>query len=80
MAGQVVGQFTYKDGTLCGPRAYMEEQGNTLLEKFLAGEDTIFNMTNDQSPDVETAILVRLQTGYAGWLGLNQAEGWLKSE
>ena len=78
MALKVIGHFTLEDGILCGPRDYMEEQGNALLDKILAGDDPIFNMTKDQSPDVETAILVRLQTDYAGWLGLKQAEGWLK--
>lgn len=80
MAVKVVGRFTYEDGILLGPRDYVLEQGNTLLDKILAGEDTIFNMTNDQSPDIETAILVRLQTDYAGWLGLKQVEGWLNHE
>jgi hypothetical protein len=80
MAVKVVGQFTYEEGILCGPRDYMEEQGNALLDKILAAEDTIFNMTKDQSPDIETAILARLQTDYAGWLGLKQAESWLKHE
>ena len=80
MAVKVVGQFTYEDGILCGPRDYMEEQGNNVLDRILAGEDSIFNLTKDQSPDIETAILVRLQTDYAGWLGLKQAERWLKHE
>ena len=79
MALKVIGHFTFEDGILCGPRDYMEEQGNALLDKILAGDDPIFNLTKDQSPDVETAILVRLQTDYAGWLGLKQAEGWLKN-
>jgi len=79
MAVIVVGQFTYEEGMLLGPRDYMEAQGNALLDKMLAGEDTILNLTQDQSPDIETAILVRLQTDYAGWLGLKQAEGWLKN-
>lgn len=78
MTLKVVGHFTLEDGILCGPRDYMEEQGNTLLDKILAGDDPIFNMTQDQSPDIETAILVRLQTDYAGWLGLKQAAGWLR--
>jgi hypothetical protein len=78
MTLKVVGHFTLENGLLCGPRDYMEAQGNLLLDKILEGEDTIFNMTKDQSPEIETAILVRLQTDYAGWLGLKQAEGWLK--
>ena len=80
MAVKIVGHFTLEEGILCGPKDYMENQGNTLLDKILTGEDTIFNMTKGQSPDIETAILVRLQTDYAGWLGLKQAEGWLKNE
>jgi hypothetical protein len=80
MAVIVVGHFTYEDGILLGPRDYMLAQGNVLLDNILAGEDTIFNMTKDQSPDVETAVLVRLQTDYAGWLGLKRAEKWLKDE
>ncbi|MCL4499037.1 MAG: hypothetical protein M1335_02175 [Chloroflexi bacterium] len=76
---KICGRFTLEDGILCGPRDYMEEQGNALLDRILAGEDTIFNMTSDQSPDIETTILVRLQTDYAGWLGLKQAERWLKN-
>ena len=79
MAVIVVGQFTYEEDLLLGPRDYMEEQGNPLLDKILAGEDTLFNLTKDQSPDVETAILVRLQTDYAGWLGIKQAEGYILS-
>lgn len=81
---KMCGRFTLEGGILCGPRDYLEERGNALLDSILAGEDTSFNMTADhqgdlgQSPDVEIAILVRLQTDYAGWAGLKQAEGWLK--
>jgi hypothetical protein len=60
MTLKAVGHFTLEDGLLCGPCDYMEEQGNALLDKILEGEDTIFNMTKDQSSDIETAILVRL--------------------
>ena len=74
------GQFSMEDSVLTAPRTYMEEQGNALVDKILAGEDVIFNMTSGQSPDVETAILVRLQTDYAGWIGLKEAEGWLKDD
>ena len=79
MTLKVIVRFTLEDGILCGPRDYMDAPSNALLDKILAGEDTVFNMTADQSPDIETAILVRLQTDYAGWLGLKQAEGWLKN-
>ncbi len=74
------GQFSIEEGVLTGPRKYMEEQGNALVDKIMAGEDMIFNMTSGQSPDVEVAVLVRLQTDYAGWIGFKEAEGWLKHE
>jgi hypothetical protein len=79
MTLKVVGHFILEDGLLCGPRDYMEARGNALLDKILADDDPIFNLTKDQSPDIETAILVRLQTDYAGWLGLKQAEGYILS-
>ena len=72
---KAVGQFTHADGIFSGPLDYIEEQGNALLDKILAGAGEILTLTQGQSPDSETAILVRLQTDYAGWLGLKQAEG-----
>jgi hypothetical protein len=63
---------------IVGPAAYMREQGNALIDRILAGEDTIFNLTFDQSPDLSTAVLVRLQTDYAGWAGMRQVERWLE--
>ncbi|CAG0947552.1 hypothetical protein ANRL1_04260 [Anaerolineae bacterium] len=65
--------------TRCQKQRNIDAPSDTLVDWILAGEDTIFNMTNHQSPDIETAILVRLQTDYAGWLGLKQAEGYILS-
>jgi len=67
-----VGKFKIEDGALYGPAQYMEEQGDARLAEILAGNNTVFNMTAGLSPDVETAVLVNLQTDYAGWLGVNQ--------
>ena len=64
---------------IVGPEKYMKEQGHELLDRILAGEDTIFNMTCGQAPDIYQAILARLQTDYAGWAGLRQVESWLAS-
>ena len=50
--------------------AYMEEQGERRLREIEAGRDVIVN--SGYSPDIETAILVSLQTDYAGWRGANQ--------
>ena len=72
-----VGRFELNDGILSGPADYMNEQGNALVDSIVAGQDLIFNTTTHLSPNVETAILVRLQTDFAGWLGLKQTESWL---
>ena len=69
---KTVKRFTIEDGILSGPARYMEEQGNAKLDRILAGEDTVFNMSAHLSPDVETAVLVALQTDFAGWLGMEE--------
>ena len=69
---KTVGKFHIIDGTLYGPAAYMREQGNAKLDNILAGTDAAFNICAGFSPDAETAILVALQTDYAGWLGMKQ--------
>ncbi len=71
MGIQRVGAFSW-DGetkTLTGPARYLAEQGDALIQSINAGEDLVFNLTCLQSPDMVTAVLVRLQTDYAGWLG-----------
>ncbi len=77
MALLQVGPFELNDGILRGPADYMREHGNALVDAIFAGQDTIYNTTAHLSPNVETAILVRLQTSYAGWLGMKQVESWL---
>ena len=67
-----VGQFTIEGDTLTGPTAYMREQSDEKLKAITEGWDVAFNMCSHLSPNVETAILVGLQTDYAGWLGARQ--------
>ena len=55
-----------------GPGDYMNAQGAMLLAQLAAGEDAIFNLTCGQSPNLEIAVLVRLQNDYAGWCGIQQ--------
>jgi hypothetical protein len=71
MAAITVGRFSWdaETGTLAGPKEFMLEQGNALLDRILDGEDPIFNMTAHQSPTIPVAVLVRLQTAFAGWIG-----------
>lgn len=80
MAKYVVGRFELEDGILKAPARYMDERGDALVDAIFAGEDVIFNTTANLSPDAETALLVRLQTDYAGWLGMKQVEGWLRRD
>ena len=71
---KTVGQFTYdeKTGTVVGPKQYMDEQGSAKLDRILSGNDVVFNMGATRSPDVITALLVAMQTDYAGWKGTKQ--------
>lgn len=64
-----VGEFTLENGTVSGPAEYMRERGNERLERIMSGTDTVFNFGCRQSPNVETAVLVSLQTDYAAWRG-----------
>lgn len=65
-----VGRFKIEGGALYGPATYMTEQGDAKLSRILDGADTVFNMTAHLSPNIETAILVAMQTDYAGWAGM----------
>lgn len=78
MATVECGRFKLIDGnTVEGPGEYMAERGNALIDRILRGEDTTFNLTAHLSPSAELAVLVRLQTDYAGWLGTRQMHSWL---
>jgi hypothetical protein len=70
---KTVGRFTYDTATssLSGPKEYMEsEQYRELIRSIEAGRNHVFNYgARGASPDVETALLVTVQTDYAGWHG-----------
>lgn len=72
MKNKKVGQFEIRDGALYGPAEYMKDQGNAKLDRILAGRDVVFNVGVTRSPDIETAVLVSLQTNYAGWKGTRE--------
>lgn len=72
-----VGAFTFDPATgeVSGPAAYMREQGFDRLRKIESGHDTVFNFgASGASPSAEVAMLVSLQTDYAGWVGARQFE------
>ena len=77
---KTVGQFTIKDGSLYGPKDYMAEQGNAKLDEILSGVSVVFNTSIRLNPgqDIETAILVTLQTDFAGWKGTRELLKGLK--
>jgi hypothetical protein len=67
-----VGAFVYENGSISGPADYMREQGFSRIKLIEGGFDHVFNygVSSGESPSVEVAMLVSLQTDYAGWKGL----------
>lgn len=74
-----VGSFKIENGSFYGPTDYMAAKGNAKLDEILAGQSASFNMTCHLSPDIETAILVAMQTDYAGWKGMQRTFVELRS-
>jgi len=74
MKDKTVGKFTYCADTemVEGPAEFMREKGRKVMADIAAGRDVVFNMTATKSPDAVTAVLVRLQTVYAGWRGTKE--------
>ncbi len=74
MTTTTVGEFTYdtETGKVSGPAAYMKsEHYSDWKTRFVSGRDVVFNAgAGGLSPSVEVAMLVSLQTNYAGWHGL----------
>jgi hypothetical protein len=64
MAAITVGRFSWdaETGTLSGPKEFMLERGNALLDQILNGQDLVFNMIAHLSPSIPVAVL-------AAWLG-----------
>lgn len=70
-----VGRFSMTDEwSISGPSDFMSEKGSALIKSIGAGTDTVFNMSASLSPDLRTAVLVRLQTEFAGWKGMRDFE------
>ena len=68
----------YSDDTVEGPAEYLNERGQQVIDDIANGRSVVFNTGCRLSPSMEMAVCVTLQTDYAGWLGMKQAEGWLK--
>ena len=69
-----VGEFTLEttSGQITGPAAYVRERLTEVLDEIKAGRNVCFNYGLSASPNVETALLVAIQTDYAAWHGRRQ--------
>jgi hypothetical protein len=68
----VVGEFTFDTATdaLVGPKAFLESGDYADWKaRFSAGADPVFNAGLTYSPSPIMAMLVSIQTCYAGWHG-----------
>ena len=70
-----IGKFQWDGKAIYGPAEYMQERGHAKLDEILSGSAVAFNLCADRSPNIETAILVALQTDYAGWVGIRNLLG-----
>jgi len=68
---KTVGKFTIDEtGTVTGPAAYMRERGSARLRRIERGDDIVIRFGLEQpGADIETLILVSLQTDYAAYRG-----------
>lgn len=67
-----VGRFTYDEATgdLQGPADFMRSSDFAAWKRrFAAGNDTVFAVGMEQSPTPVIAMLVSVQTCFAGWHG-----------
>lgn len=68
-----VGRFTFDsaDSTVSGPADYVSsDQYKALIRSIEGGTNHTFRAACEYSPDFVTALLVTIQTDYAGWHGM----------
>lgn len=68
-----VGQFTFdpETSTVSGPAEYMRsDEYKRCIAEIEVGASAVFRAGVEYSPSVEVALLVTIQTDYAGWLGM----------
>lgn len=73
MQATTVGQFTFNpsDSTVQGPAEYMRsDEYRRCITGIESGTNPTFSAAMQHSPNFETALLVTIQTNYAGWHGL----------
>lgn len=70
---KTVGEFTYDptDGTVRGPAEYMASADyERCIASITDGTSHTFASAIAHAPDTVTALLVTIQTSYAGWHGM----------
>ncbi len=70
-----VGQFTFdaETSSISGPADYMRSDDyRRTIESIEAGTNHVFRAGCEFSPTIEIALLVTIQTNYAGWAGAQQ--------
>lgn len=68
-----VGEFTFDDETseVCGPAEYIRStEYRRCIASIEGGTHYTFRAACEHSPDFVTALLVTIQTDYAGWHGM----------
>jgi len=80
MAKLTVGKFIGDTETFAieGPADYMTEQFPSAKATIEAGKNPVVNYGTTHGYPLFQTVLVAIQTDYAGWLGMKEAEGWLK--
>lgn len=74
MTVTTVGRFTYDpaDSTISGPCDYIRsDQYRRLIASIEGGTNHTFRAAVEYSPDFVTALLVTVQTDFAGWHGMD---------
>ena len=68
-----VGEFTFdpSDSSISGPASYMRsEDYRRCIQSIQDGSNTTFKLACEHAPSFEIALLVTIQTNYAGWHGM----------
>lgn len=75
MTVTTVGAFTFdpSDSTIAGPAEFMRSDDyRRTIAGIESGSSMTFRAAMQHSPNFETALLVTIQTAYAGWAGMQQ--------
>lgn len=66
-----VGEFTFDGRAVSGPADYMRSADYAAcIASIKAGTNCTFQACCEHSPSLEIALLVTIQTSYAGWHGM----------